>query len=446
MEELQNLMELPERFWSIPVDRLSDQLETSTKGLTGTAAQERLEKFADARLVSRRRTKLSILLEQFDSPIIWLLFGSAILSFVVDDPTNGSIILLILVASGALSYWQEWSADNAVAKLLEGIETQTTLLRDGKETQVPADSVVPGDIVVLSAGALIPCDCRIVESKDLFVDEAALTGESYPVEKSDATLAAETTLGQRTNSLFLGTHVVSGMASALAVHTGKNTEFGRVSARLEQKPPETGFEKGLRDFGNLLIKITLVFVSCVFIIKVIFPPPDKSINVAFVESLSFALALAVGMTHQLLPAITSVVLAEGAKSMARKQVIVKRLLAIENFGGMNILCSDKTGTLTEGVVHLHSSPDLEGQDSERVLRCAYINATLQSGFENPIDHAIRSHKSFDLEGVKKLNEIPYDFMRKRLSILVDDHGTRTMNTKGALAKVLEVCSRAETSG
>ncbi len=439
-------MEFPERFWSVPVDQIFDQLEASTGGLSSEAAHDRLAKFADSRLVSRRRTKLSILLEQFDSPIIWLLFGSAILSFLVDDPTNGSIILVILVASGLLSYWQEWSADNAVAKLLQGIETTTTVLRDEKEQQIPSGDVVPGDIVVLSAGALIPCDCRIVESKDLFVDEAALTGESYPVEKSAETIAPETSLSQRTNSLFLGTHVVSGMAHALAVLTGRNTEFGRVSARLEQQPPETGFEKGLRDFGNLLIKITLVFVTCVFIIKVIFPPPDKSFNEALVESMSFALALAVGMTPQLLPAITSVVLAEGAKSMARSQVIVKRLLAIENFGGMNILCSDKTGTLTEGVVQLHSASDLEGQDSERVLRCAYINASMQSGFENPIDHAIRLHQQFDIEGVKKLNEIPYDFLRKRLSVLVDDHGSRMMITKGALAKVLDVCSKVETSG
>ena len=439
------LIEAPRNFWSVPFDQLCDRLETSARGLATSTVEQRLAQFSNARLVPRRRTWMSILLDQFNSPIIWLLFGSASLSFVLDDQTNGAIILFILVASGLLGYWQEWSADDAVAKLLEGIETHTNILRDGQETQIAADRVVPGDIVVLTAGALIPSDCLIVESKDLFVDEAALTGESYPVEKSVGTLAEETPLSQRTNSLFLGTHVVSGMATAVAVHTGRNTEFGHVSARLELQPPETGFERGLRNFGNLLIKVTLVFVTSVFLIKVLLLPSEQPFLTNVIESLKFALALAVGMTPQLLPAITSVVLAEGAKSMARSQVIVKRLVAIENFGGMNILCSDKTGTLTEGVVRLHSTPDLSGRDCPRVLRFAYINAALQSGFENPIDHAIRLHQEIDLTNVGKVNEIPYDFMRKRLSVLIDDHDGRVMITKGALLKVLEVCSLAETS-
>ncbi len=433
-------------FWSLPVVRLCEELETSPEvGLADTVAQRRLLQLMDGRLVSRRRTRLSILLEQFKSPIIWLLCGSALLSFLLDDPTNGAIILFILVASGLLSYWQEWSADDAIAKLLAGIETHSLLLRNGRQIEVPADSVVPGDIVVLSAGALIPGDCQIIESKDLFVDEAALTGESFPVEKTTGTLPTETSLSRRTNSLFLGTHVVSGMAKAVAVQTGRNTEFGRVSERLELQSPESGFERGLRNFGNLLIKVTLIFVTCVFTIKVLFPPSDVSYSRAVLDSLSFALALAVGMTPQLLPAITSVVLAEGAKSMARSQVIVKRLIAIENFGGMNILCSDKTGTLTEGVVHLHSAPNLMGDDCDRILRSAYINAVLQSGFENPIDHAIRDHRAFDISNVRKVNEIPYDFSRKRLTVLIDENDERRMITKGALAKVLDVCSWARTT-
>ncbi|TXT32727.1 MAG: Mg2+-importing ATPase, partial [Planctomycetota bacterium] len=213
---------------------------------------------------------------------------------------------------------------------------------------------------------------------------------------------------------------------------------GRVSARLELRPPETGFERGLRNFGNLLIKVTLVFVIGVFAINVAFQRP-------VVESLLFALALAVGMTPQLLPAITSVVLAEGAKSMARVQAIVKQLLSIENFGSMDVLCSDKTGTLTEGVVRLHAAQNVGGQPSERVLRQAFLNATFETGFANPIDAAVRLFRNFDLSGIRKLHEIPYDFLRKRLSILIDDHGSHTMITKGALAKVLEVCSLAETA-
>ena len=439
------LMESPARFWSIPVDQLFDQLETSPVGLSGSLAQSRLTQFSATRLVARRRTSGAILFDQFKSPVIWLLFGSAILSFVLEDPTNGLIILFILVASGLLGYWQEWSANDAVARLLEGIETQTTVLRDGKPVEVRMDSIVPGDLIRLTAGSLIPGDCRLIDSKDLFVDEAALTGESYPVEKQTGMLATETPLSQRTNSLFLGTHVVSGMATAMAIQTGRNTEFGQVSSRLEQQAPETGFERGLRNFGNLLIRITLVFVSLAFFIKVFVLPSDQEFWFRLIESLKFALALAVGMTPQMLPAITSVVLAHGAKTMARSQVIVKKLLAIENLGGMNLLCSDKTGTLTEGVVHLHSTPDLSGRDSERVLRYASINAVMQSGFENPIDRAIRKHREFDFGSVRKLNEAPYDFQRKRLSVLVEEGASRLILTKGALGKILEVCSHVETS-
>jgi Mg2+-importing ATPase len=439
------LMESPARFWSVPVDQLFDQLETSPVGLSGSVAQSRLSQFSATRLVARRRTSGAILFDQFKSPVIWLLFGSAFLSFALEDPTNGLIILFILVASGLLGYWQEWSANDAVARLLEGIETQTTVLRDGKPVEVRMDSIVPGDLIRLTAGSLIPGDCRLIDSKDLFVDEAALTGESYPVEKQTGMLATETPLSQRTNSLFLGTHVVSGMATAMAIQTGRNTEFGQVSSRLEHQAPETGFERGLRDFGNLLIRITLVFVSLAFFIKVFVLPSDQEFWFRLIESLKFALALAVGMTPQLLPAITNVVLAHGAKTMARSQVIVKKLLAIENLGGMNLLCSDKTGTLTAGVVHLHSTPDLSGYDSERVLRYASINAVMQSGFENPIDRAIRKHREFDLSSVRKLNEAPYDFQRKRLSVLVEEGASRLILTKGALGKILEVCSHVETS-
>ncbi|RLS77984.1 MAG: HAD family hydrolase [Planctomycetota bacterium] len=438
-------MESPARFWSIPVDQLFDQLETSPVGLSGSLAQSRLSQFSATRLVARRRTNGAILFDQFKSPVIWLLFGSAFLSFVLEDPTNGLMILFILVASGLLGYWQEWSANDAVARLLEGIETQATVLRDGKPVEVRMDSIVPGDLIRLTAGSLIPGDCRLIDSKDLFVDEAALTGESYPVEKQTGMLATETPLSQRTNSLFLGTHVVSGMATAMAIQTGRNTEFGQVSSRLEQQAPETGFERGLRNFGNLLIRITLVFVSLAFFIKVFVLPSDQEFWFRLIESLKFALALAVGMTPQMLPAITSVVLAHGAKTMARSQVIVKKLLAIENLGGMNLLCSDKTGTLTEGVVHLHSTPDLSGHDSERVLRYASINAVMQSGFENPIDRAIRKHREFDFGSVRKLNEAPYDFQRKRLSVLVEEGTSRLILTKGALGKILEVCSHVETS-
>jgi Mg2+-importing ATPase len=428
---------LAQPFWSTTGEQLFEQLGTSAGGLTSAEAQRRLEQSTASRLRPRRPTRLALLLSQFNSPIILLLFCSAVLSFLLDDRTNASIILFILVASGLLAYWQEQGADNAVARLMAEIETHSNVLRDGSESEIPVDTVVPGDIVLLRAGAIIPGDCRIIESKDLFVDEAALTGESFPIEKHRGTQPAETALSGRTNALFLGTHVVSGTATAVVVHTGQDTEFGRVSARLERRRPETGFELGLRRFGGLLIKVTVVFVIVVLAVNVLLHRP-------FVESLMFALALAVGMTPQLLPAITSIVLAKGAKAMAREQVIVKQLLAIQNLGSMNVLCSDKTGTLTEGTVHLQAAENIAGQPCERVLHCAWLNATFQTGFTNPIDAAIRSSQTFEQSGVQKLDEIPYDFLRRRLSVLVDEQGTRLMITKGALANVLEVCTAAES--
>ncbi len=310
------------------------------------------------------------------------------------------------------------------------------MIRDGDSKEIPIEEIVPGDIVILKASDVIPGDCLLLESKDLFVDEAALTGETYPVEKSIGILPPETPLSQRTNSLFMGTHVVSGSARAVVIRTGKETEFGKVSERLKLRPPETEFERGVRRFGYLLMEITLVLVIAIFAINVYFARP-------VLDSFLFALALAVGLTPQLLPAIISINLAHGAKRMALNKVIVKRLASIENFGSMNVLCSDKTGTLTEGVVKLHSALNVNGHESEKVLLYAFLNASYETGFMNPIDEAIRKYRPFDLSGYKKLDEVPYDFIRKRLSILISKGDTDLMVTKGALSNVLDVCSSAE---
>lgn len=424
-------------FWSVESDRLLARLGTSERGLTAAEADTRLRQAR--RLRPRRQSAWSLLVDQFKSPIMVLLFGSAVLSFtLIEDVTNGVIILLILLASGLLGFWQEWSAADAVAKLIGMIETRTTVIRDGQDIEVPLDQVVAGDVVRLRAGDLIPGDCRLLTSRDLFVNEAALTGESFPAEKTVAVLPADSLLARRTNSLYLGTHTVSGMATAAVVATGPETEFGRISERLEHRQPETGFERGLKRFGQLLIKIVLVITVVVFAVKV--GVQQKPM----VESLLVGLALAVGMTPQLLPAITSVVLAAGAKAMSRHQVIVKQLLSIENLGSMTVLCSDKTGTLTEGDIKLHAALDVEGNPSDTVLRYAYYNAALQAGFANPIDRAIREHRQFEIQDIEKLNEVPYDFIRKRLSVRVKQSGENLLITKGALAQILECCTRTQT--
>ena len=425
------------QFWSVPPGDLIRHLRSSVDGFSAAAAANRLRDVGPNRLHDRPRSKTALLLlRQFTSPIVLLLVGAALLSLLVHDSTDAYIILAIVIVSGLLGFWQEHDAANTVDKLLAVVELKTIVLRDGRATCIPVDDVVPGDVVELSAGSGIPADCRVLNSRDLFVNEATLTGETYPIEKLPAELSAETPLARRTNALFMGTHVISGSGRALVVGTGRDTEFGRVSERLRVRPPETEFERGVRQFGVFLMEVTLFLVVTIFAVNVYLEKP-------VVDSFLFALALAVGLTPQLLPAVISVNLAKGAKGMAAKQVIVKRLTAIENFGSMDVLCSDKTGTLTEGRVQVRSALDASGTESERVLFYAYVNASFQTGFANPIDTAVRDHRSFDLGAWQRLDEVPYDFTRKRLSVLATDGRHHVLVSKGAVEAMLSVCSAAE---
>jgi Mg2+-importing ATPase len=429
----------PPAFWSVPATDLLRQLGATPQGLTSTEARQRLTRFgANLLTPPRRRDELALLLAQFKSPLILILLFAAGLSFFLRDPVDASIILAIVLASSLLGFWQERGAAHALEKLLAIVQTNAVAVRDGVEQEIPVEGIVPGDVVVLSAGGNLPGDCLVLESEDLFVDEPTLTGETYPVAKTPGTLPPETPLSQRTNVLYMGTHAISGHGRALVVGTGRATEFGKVSERLKLRPPETGFERGVRRFGYLLMEVTLVLVIAIFAINVYFHRP-------VLEAFLFSMALAVGLTPQLLPAIISINLAHGAKRMAGAKVIVRRLASIENFGSMNVLCSDKTGTLTEGVVRVRSALNVEGQESEKVLLHAYLNAFYETGFANPIDEAIRTHRPFDVSEYRKLGELPYDFVRKRLSILVSQGDRRLMVTKGALENVLAVCSAAETA-
>ena len=424
-------------FWNTPAADLLTQIESAPKGLRGAEAAKRLLQYGPNTLRARKRTDtFTLLFRQFKSPIILILVFAAILALVLKDRVDAGIILGIVLVSGLLSFWQERGANDAVEKLLAIVQVKATVLRDGKSTDIPVEKVVPGDIVLLTAGDVIPGDCLILESNELFADEATLTGETFPVEKQPGVLPADTPLAKRTNSLFMGTHVVSGSATAVVVHTAKDTEFGQVSERLRLRAAETEFEHGVRRFGYFLGEVTLVLVIIIFGINVY-------LNRPVLDSFLFSMALAVGLTPQLLPAIISINLAHGAKRMAAEKVIVKRLAAIENLGSMNVLCSDKTGTLTEGKVRLHAALDASANDSDRVLLFAYLNAFYETGFANPIDVAIKSYKKLDVSGYKKLGEVPYDFLRKRLSILVSQGDARFMVTKGTLTDVLAVCSRAE---
>lgn len=425
-------------FWSLPAREVLHSLDTGLEGITSAEAASRLFSAGPNRLKEVRRTGgLQLLVRQFASPLVLMLAFAAALSLAVHEANDAVIILVILLASGLLGFWQEWKAADAVCRLLALVAARTTVLRDGMEKDVPLEEVVPGDVVLLSAGALVPADALLLDSNALFVEEAALTGETYPAEKRPGTAPADAPLAQRTPALFLGTHVVSGTARAVVTRTGRATEFGQISSHLSLRPPETEFERGLQRFGYLLLRITALLVLAVFAVNVFLDRP-------VIQAFMFSLALAVGLVPELLPVIVSINLAGGARRMARAKVIVKRLTAIENLGSMDVLCSDKTGTLTEGKVRLRSALAVDGSESERVLLHAWLNAAFESGFANPIDQAIRDHRSFDLAGWRKLGEVPYDFIRKRLSVLLEREGERLLVTKGALAQVLEVCSRAET--
>ncbi len=425
-------------FWDKPAGELLRALETRREGLTSDEAARRLRQYGPNVLKpGKRRGPAALLLGQFAGPIILILVFAAVLSVFVGDRSDAVIILAIVLFSGLLGYRQERGAENAVRELLSIVRITAAVVRDSSQVELPVEELVVGDIVLLHAGDVIPADSLIVESRDLYVDEAALTGETFPVEKRAGVVPAEASLPKRTNAVFMGTHVVSGTASVVIARTGGNTEFGAISGRLAARPPETEFEHGIRRFGYFLMEVTLMLVVAIFAINVYFKRP-------VLDSFLFSMALAVGLTPQLLPAIISINLSKGARRMADHKVIVKRMAAIENFGSMNVFCSDKTGTLTEGRVSLAAALDAGGRDSERTLLYARLNATLETGFTNPIDEAIRGLDGPGINGYKKLSEVPYDFSRKRLSVLVSEGGRGSlMITKGALSSVLDVCSTVE---
>jgi P-type Mg2+ transporter len=424
-------------FWNLSVADILSKLQVTDKGISTSEAKKRILTYGANHFKPPKHTgAISLFLSQFKSPIILILIFATGLSFALGNVVDACIILTIVIISGVLGFWQEYGATNAVAKLLAIVQIKAAVLRDEKEIEVPVDDIVPGDIVILNAGDIVPGDCLLVESKDLFVDEAMLTGETYPVEKDVAIIPEETPLAKRSNTLWMGTHIVSGSANAVVVNTGMQTEFGKVSERLNLKAVETEFEKGIKKFGYLLGEITLILTVIIFAVNVFLQRP-------VLDSFLFSLALAVGLTPQLLPAIISINLSHGAKRMAKKNVIVKRLSSIENFGSMNMLCSDKTGTLTEGIVKVESALNLNGEASDKAFLYAYINASFETGFTNPIDEAIRSFKPQDLSAYKKHDEIPYDFIRKRLSIVFEHDGKQILISKGAMQNILDVCTHAE---
>lgn len=428
-----------EKFWSIPVEEAIHELSCTASGLSGEEANKRLKQFGLNTIKARSRTSSFLLfLVQFKSPITLLLIVAALLSIGLGDFSDAVIILFIILVSSILGFWQEKGAANAIGELLKMVQIKCCIVRDAREVELPIEQVVPGDIIVLHAGDVIPGDSLLLESKELFIDEAAFTGETFPVEKNSGVVPADAPLAKRSNSLFMGSHVISGKAKILVIRTGKQTEFGKISEKLRTRIPETEFERGIRHFGYMLMEITLVLVIVIFGINILLHKPA-------LDSILFSLALAVGLTPQLLPAIISINLSVGARDMAKIQVIVKRLSSIENFGSMNILCSDKTGTITAGKVTWKDAVNVEGIYSDKTLYYAWLNASLQQGFKNPIDEAIRGSYPGNKDEFVIQTEVPYDFLRKRLTVQVSNAKENLAITKGALNAILAICSRAETT-
>ncbi|GAA4456860.1 magnesium-translocating P-type ATPase [Rurimicrobium arvi] len=426
-----------DHFWSLRAEEVIKTLESSENGLSDDEAENRLKQYGLNTFQKRSRSlTFVLLLQQFKSPISIMLIAAALLSMVLGDFSDAIIILFIIIISGMLGFWQERGAANAVDELRKLVQIKYNVIRNCQQIEIPGELAVPGDIILLAPGDIIPGDSLILESKELFIDEAAFTGETYPVEKNIGIVAIDAPLSQRSNVLFMGSNVISGRAKALIVRTGIRTEFGKISEQLQRKMPETDFEHGIRQFGYMLMEITLVLVIVIFAINMLLHKPA-------LDSFLFSLALAVGLTPQLLPAIISVNLSVGARAMAARQVIVKRISSIENFGSMNILCSDKTGTITEGKVAVKDALDLDGNHSEKTRLYAWLNASLQQGFKNPIDEAIRVDFQGDLQGYHVQSEIPYDFIRKRLSIQLRKNGANFTVTKGALNNIISVCDSAE---
>lgn len=392
-----------------------------------------------------RLSALRLLLRQFESPLVLILAFAAAISLILQQWVDAGIILAIVLGSSALSFFQEYRASTAVEELKKRLALTARVLRDHVEQVLPVTQIVPGDVILLSAGNLIPADGLVIEAQDFLVSEASMTGESFPVEKRPGIIAADAPLAERTNTVFLGSSVRSGTARVLVVHTGRRTEFGAIAARLRARQPETDFARGVRQFGYLLIRVMVVIVLFVLTVNVALDRP-------VIESLLFAAALAVGLSPELLPAIISVTLSAGARAMGKRGVIVRRLDAIENLGSMSVLCTDKTGTLTEGTIVLSEVLDAANRPSDAVRQLAYVNAALETGIENPLDAAIvavGAAAGLTTAGLTKIDEIPYDFVRRRLTIVVaeeDAPGRHMFITKGAFGEVLGICTTVDRDG
>ena len=410
-------------------------LQSSINGISHTEAEQRLRKYGVNTFVTDKKRHILIeFLLNFKNPLVLILICVAAISLALGETINSIIVAVMITLSVGLNFFQEYSANKAAEKLKAKVAPRAIVVRDGKNIEIYSSKIVPGDILVLNAGDLVPADARIIESKDLYSNQSSLTGESFPAEKiSDKIRSSLNDINGLSNFVFAGTSIVTGTALAVVVKTGFSTQFGAIAKNLTQEKDENEFTKGINDFSVLILRIIIIFVVFIFF-------ANTFIKHDIIESLLFAIAVTVGLTPELLPMIMTVNMSKGSINMAKKGVIVKKLTAIPTFGSMDILCTDKTGTLTEDHIHLVKYIDLQGTESDAVFEHAYLNSYFQTGITNPLDKAVTDFKSLDISSYKKLDEIPFDFDRKRMSVVVESGINRLLVTKGAPEEIIKVSS------
>ena len=423
-----------EDFWDRPLQELFAQLRATPSGLASEEASRRLRFYGPNSLIQESRfAALLSFFGFFSNPLVIILVVASAVSLALGEHVGGLIIIAIVLFSVLLNFLMEFQARHAVEDIRRQIAITAAVMRDGREQELPIAQLVPGDIIRLNAGDLVPADARLLEVKDLYVRESVLTGESLPVEKTATDLSkGRHGIADASNSVFLGTAVQTGIATAVVVRTGKDTVCGAIAHRLAMRPPETEFGRGVRHFGMMLTWVTISLVLFVLLVNILFHRP-------VLESFLFSVALAVGMTPEMMPMIITVTLAQGAKRMTRKKVLVKQLAAIEDFGSIDILCTDKTGTLTEGEIVLDRHVNFQDEDNENVLQFVYLNSHFQAGIKSPLDDAILKHEAPSIVGYDKVDEIPFDFNRKRLSVVVRHSDNYLLITKGEAESVFAIC-------
>jgi Mg2+-importing ATPase len=413
----------------------------SVSGLSSKEAKKYLAQFGENTIYHHKRMQpIAMFIRKFNNPLLFILIGAATISFFFGQQVNAIIIFVIVLISVILDFFNSYKSQKVAEKLVAKVASTATVRRDGKKQEISFHKLVPGDIIELSAGDVIPADCLIISADDFFVNQSALTGESFPVEKfiskenipeGDKQLSITDT-----TAVFMGTSVVTGFAVAEIVQTGERAEFGKIAKQLSENKQATSFEHELKNFSVFILRLTIVMVIIVFIVNALY-------GRGVLNSFLFAAAIAVGLTPELLPVIMSVTLSHGSLKMAKKEVILKNLASVQNFGSMDILCTDKTGTLTEDKIELVKCVNIDDIDSKNVLLFAYLNSLYHTSRKSPLDEAIQTHGKMDSSAYKKIDEVPFDFERRRDSIVVEHEGKRFMITKGAPESILTISSHLE---